>query len=63
MTNTFFNNADCVCLVYDSTSAQSFQALLDYWLDQVAEKCGPDMLKFIVANKCDMGYKEEVTIK
>ena len=53
VTNTYYRDADCACLVYDSTSAQSFQALEDYWLEQVVEKCGPDTLMFIVANKCD----------
>ena len=33
------------------------------WLEQVVEKCGPDTLMFIVANKCDWADKEEVSMK
>ena len=52
-----------MCLVYDSTNAQSFEALENYWVVLAKEKCDPDVVLFICANKCDYAEKEEVSMK
>ncbi len=50
-------------MVYDSTCAQSFEALENYWIAQAKEKSNSDVLLFICANKCDWSDKEEVSMK
>lgn len=48
----YFQNADLIILVYDTTAEETFDAL-ESWRKMV-EQCGPDNVSFlVVGNKCD----------
>ena len=50
----FYKDAKAVCLVYDITDAKSFNAIKDYWLNQIRNISEPDAIIAIVANKSDL---------
>lgn len=63
ITSTYYKGADCVVLIYDSTSAESFDQLEQYWADQVTQNSKDDVLLAVAASKVDWAEKEDVSIK
>ena len=61
LTKIFYNNSKIVIFVYDITERKSFEEIKDYWLNDVEEKIGKDIIKGIVANKIDLFLNEKVT--
>ena len=61
LTKLFYNNSKIVIFVYDITHKDSFEELKKYWVNDVEEKLGKDVIKGIVGNKIDLFMKEEVT--
>ena len=49
-------------MVYDSTSASTFEAL-KYWTDQIRQMVATKHSIFIIAAKTDLSEKEAVSIK
>ena len=61
LTKLFYNDSKIVIFVYDITHKQSFEELKNYWVKDVEEKLGKDIIKAIVGNKIDLFMNEEVT--
>ena len=51
---TYFKGAIGVILSYSITDSQSFSSL-EGWIKQIQEHSESDVLKFLVATKCDLG--------
>lgn len=49
-----------IMLVYDITSEKSFKGVAS-WISKVAENCDNNINKILLANKCDLEEKREVT--
>jgi len=62
LTPIYYKNANAVCLVYDSTSSESFNSL-QYWVDELQNQSGNNILICVVASKTDFSEAEEVPIK
>jgi len=61
LTKLFYNNSKIVIFVYDITQNYSFEELKNYWVKDVEEKLGKNIIKGIVGNKSDLFMKEEVS--
>ena len=61
LTKLFYNNSKIVIFVYDITHQDSFEELKNYWVKDVEEKLGKNIIKGIVANKIDLFLNEQVT--
>ena len=61
LTKLFYNDSKIVIFVYDITRKETFEEIKNYWVKDVEEKLGKDIIKGIVANKSDLFMKEEVT--
>ena len=60
----YYHGADGVLVVYDCTDMESFKSIIE-WLSQIEQNAGPNVQKFLVANKIDfdkanIGYKGDV---
>ena len=60
LTKIFFKNAKIVILVYDITNKKSFEEL-NYWLKEVKESLGENIIIGVLGNKKDLFINEEVT--
>jgi len=60
LTKIFISNADIIVLVYDITNKESFFEL-DFWVDTVFKKTGPEIFFILVGNKSDLFEKEVIT--
>ena len=60
LTKIFYKNSKIVILVYDITSKESFNQL-QFWLKEVKEELGPDIILGVLGNKKDLFMKEEVS--
>ena len=58
--NFFFIDSSVAIIVYDITSAASFQVLKN-WIEEINEKGPKDIVIAIAGNKCDLVEKEEVS--
>ena len=58
----YYKNASAVCLVYDSTSKESFEAL-SFWVKELEERGQKNVLINVVASKIDDDVHEEVQLK
>jgi len=56
----YYRNAQAAILVFDLTSAQSYDAL-EQWATELREKASDDMKLFVVGNKCDLETDRKVT--
>lgn len=57
LTSSYYRNAQAVILVYDVTSASSFESVTGHWLEEARSFCGGDpaaVTYMLVANKIDM---------
>ena len=60
LTKIVISNADIIVLVYDITNQESFFEL-DFWVDTVFKKTGPEIFFILVGNKSDLFEKEVIT--
>lgn len=60
ITATCYRRAMGIMLVYDITSEKSFKGVAS-WISKVAENCDNNINKILLANKCDLEEKREVT--
>ena len=61
LTKLFYNNSKIVIFVYDITRKETFEEIKNYWVKDVEEKLGKNIIKGIVANKIDLFLNEQVT--
>ena len=59
ITSSYYRGAHGVMIVYDVTSEQSFLHVKQ-WLQEISRYAGDDVLKILVANKCDQTNRKEV---
>ena len=57
----FYKDAAICILVYDVTNETSFNALLEYWCQQVKEAAPKNIILGLAGNKCDLLEKEVVS--
>lgn len=60
ISGTYYRGADAIILVYDITSAQSFDDLQNFWVQEVAQYGNEVSNLLLVGNKSDMHSKREV---
>ena len=60
ITRAFFHNSAAAILVYDITSKHSFEELKNYWIREIQESIGENLIIAIVGNKVDLLESEEV---
>ena len=61
MASNYYNGTDCVLLVFDITSVESF-TILDYWVQQLEERNRlDDICMILVGNKSDIKNKPTVS--
>ena len=60
ITKIFYRGAHVVILAYSVVNGMSFENLTD-WLREVRNQCSPDVMLFLVGNKCDLEYLREVS--
>ena len=63
LTQIFYKDASIAMLVYDITSAQSFEELKNYWYNQIKESAPKDIIVGICGNKADLIEKEQVSLE
>ena len=61
LTQLFYRDSKIVIFVYDITHKDTFEELKNYWVKDVEEKLGKDIIKGIVGNKIDLFMNEQVT--
>ena len=61
LANFYYKDADGIILVYDITNEVSFNELT-YWINEVRNNVGKDVLLTIAANKSDKIDEEKVTV-
>lgn len=54
----FYKDAGICILVYDITNIKTFNALKDYWYNQICDSCSKKVVLGLAANKSDL-YEEE----
>eukprot|EP00826_Nyctotherus_ovalis_P018481 TRINITY_DN15538_c0_g1_i5.p2 TRINITY_DN15538_c0_g1~~TRINITY_DN15538_c0_g1_i5.p2 ORF type:complete len:142 (-),score=54.42 TRINITY_DN15538_c0_g1_i5:162-587(-) len=57
---TYYDRAMAVLLIYDCTNERSFVDI-NNWLRQIDNHAHPDILKVLVASKCDMEEERVIT--
>lgn len=62
ITKIFYRGAHVVMLSYSIINGMSFENLTD-WLREVRTQCSPDVMIFIVGNKCDLDMMREVQLE
>jgi small GTP-binding protein len=53
MVMNYFNLSHAACIVFDLTDERSLDDLT-FWMEELSQRCGMDMPKLLLANKCDM---------
>ena len=61
MAKNFYLNAAIGILVYDVRRKDSFQALKDYWYEQLKQSGEENMVFGVAGNKCDLFQEEQVS--
>ena len=61
LTKLFYNNSKIVIFVYDITRKETFEEVENYWVKDVEEKLGKDIIRGVVANKMDLFINEQVS--
>ena len=60
ITQSYYRSANGVVLVYDMTKAESFKNMTR-WHEDVKKYAGKCLHKMLIANKCDLAQKREVS--
>ena len=61
LTKLFYNDSKIVIFVYDITRKETFEEVENYWVKDVEEKLGKDIIRGVVANKMDLFLDEQVS--
>ena len=61
LTKLFYNDSKIAIFVYDITRKGTFEEIKNYWVNDVEEKLGKDIIKGVVGNKIDLFLNEEVS--
>ena len=61
LTKLFYKNAKAIILVYDITNKSSFDAIKEYWNDQINAYKDDNAILAVVANKSDLYENSEVS--
>ena len=61
LTKLFYSDSKIVIFVYDISVQESFDALKDYWVKDINDKLGENIIKGVVGNKIDKVIEEQVT--
>ena len=61
LTKLFYSDSKIVIFVYDISVKESFTALKEYWIKDINDKLGEDIIKGVVGNKIDKVLEEQVT--
>ena len=56
----FYQDAQVTLLVYDITQKETYDAIKNYWFQEVKDNAPEDVIVFIVGNKSDIYEKEAV---
>ena len=56
----FYQDAQVTLLVYDITQKETYNAIKNYWFQEVKDNAPEDVIVFIVGNKSDIYEKEAV---
>ena len=62
ITSTYYKGSHGVMLVYDVTDPESFNGI-QMWLGEVQKHAGPNIVKILIGNKCDLEEDRKVTTK
>ena len=62
LTHGFYQNGQGIMIVYDVTSAQSFEKVKS-WMESIYEHADKDVCKILVGNKIDMAAERVVSFK
>ena len=60
LTKFFYKDAAVAILVYDITRKESFDSLKNYWLSQLQQNGGKNIVLGVAGNKCDLYEQEAV---
>ena len=61
LTKLFYNDSKIAIFVYDITRKGTFEEIKNYWVNDVEEKLGKDIIKGIIGNKLDLYLNQQVT--
>ena len=61
LSKIYFKNSHIIILVYDITSKESFNDIINFWYNYVTENLGNNLIYVIVANKSDLYLNEQVS--
>ena len=61
LTKLFYNDSKIVIFVYDITRKFTFDEIKNYWINDVEEKLGQDLIKGIIGNKIDLYLNQQVS--
>jgi len=61
LTKLFYSDSKIVIFVYDISVQESFDALKDYWVKDINDKLGENIIKGVIGNKIDKVIEEKIT--
>ena len=59
----YYRRADCCLLVYDITNKSSFQAIENFYIDEINNYCKEEIIVLLVGNKTDLENKRKISSK
>ena len=60
MAKIFYKDAKVIIFVYDITSQKSFDALQNFWYNEIKNNCSGDQVMAVVGNKTDLYHDQKV---
>ncbi len=61
VTKSLYRDAKVIILVYDITEKETFNAVKDYWYEQIKLNSANDVILGLAGNKCDLYENEVIT--
>ena len=58
----FYKDAKVIIFVYDITSKKTFDALINYWYEELRNNCSEKPVYAVVGNKNDLYMNQQVTV-
>jgi GTPase SAR1 family protein len=59
----YYIDADCCLLVYDVTRKETFEAIENYYINEINNNCKKNVQVCLVGNKTDLKEKREISSK
>ena len=59
----YYRRADCCLLVYDITNPNSFNAIKNYYIQEIKEICKKNIKVMLLGNKTDLENKRKISHK